>query len=160
MSRFPGALPVTPAPLAETFFALASLQGFNLARVKKGRVTINMWDLAGQPRFRSMWERYCRSVNAIIFVSDAADGASHGAAKAELFDLLSRPSLAGVPVLVLGNKSDLPGALPAEPLSVALGLTEAQRSWGGREMACLSTSCKSRVNIDIVVRWLTAHAPK
>lgn len=24
------------------------------------------WDLGGQPRFRSMWERYCRGVNAIV----------------------------------------------------------------------------------------------
>jgi ADP-ribosylation factor-like protein 8 len=26
----------------------------------------NSWDLGGQPRFRSMWERYCRGVNAIV----------------------------------------------------------------------------------------------
>ena len=25
------------------------------------------WDLGGQPRFRSMWERYCRGVNAIVY---------------------------------------------------------------------------------------------
>ena len=24
------------------------------------------WDLGGQPRFRPMWERYCRNVNAIV----------------------------------------------------------------------------------------------
>ena len=26
-----------------------------------------------QPRFRSMWERYCRGVNAIVYMVDAAD---------------------------------------------------------------------------------------
>lgn len=25
------------------------------------------WDLGGQPRFRPMWERYCRGVNAIVY---------------------------------------------------------------------------------------------
>lgn len=25
-----------------------------------------IWDIGGQPRFRSMWERYCRGVNAIV----------------------------------------------------------------------------------------------
>ena len=25
------------------------------------------WDLGGQPRFRTMWERYCRGVNAIVY---------------------------------------------------------------------------------------------
>jgi ADP-ribosylation factor-like protein 8 len=51
--------------------------GFNMKKVTKGHVTIkaysppsmtliNRWDLGGQPRFRSMWERYCRGVNAIL----------------------------------------------------------------------------------------------
>lgn len=26
-----------------------------------------------QPRFRSLWERYCRGVQAIVYVVDAAD---------------------------------------------------------------------------------------
>ena len=30
-------------------------------------------DIGGQPRFRSMWERYCRGVNAIVYMVDAAD---------------------------------------------------------------------------------------
>lgn len=29
-------------------------------------LTLPSWDLGGQPRFRSMWERYCRGVNAIV----------------------------------------------------------------------------------------------
>ena len=36
-------------------------------------VRFQLWDIGGQPRFRSMWERYCRGVNAIIFMVDAAD---------------------------------------------------------------------------------------
>ncbi|KAE9447091.1 hypothetical protein C3L33_21011, partial [Rhododendron williamsianum] len=42
--------------------------GFNMRKVTKGNVTIKMWDLGGQPRFRSMWERYCRAVSAIVYV--------------------------------------------------------------------------------------------
>ncbi|OMH83507.1 ADP-ribosylation factor-like protein 8B-A [Zancudomyces culisetae] len=40
--------------------------GFNMRKVTKGNVTIKLWDVGGQPRFRSMWERYCRGVNAIL----------------------------------------------------------------------------------------------
>ena len=40
--------------------------GFNMKKVSKGNVTIKLWDIGGQPRFRSMWERYCRGVNAIV----------------------------------------------------------------------------------------------
>lgn len=42
--------------------------GFNMRRITKGNVTIKVWDIGGQPRFRSMWERYCRGVNAIVYV--------------------------------------------------------------------------------------------
>ncbi|RWW36514.1 hypothetical protein BHE74_00058459, partial [Ensete ventricosum] len=41
--------------------------GFNMRKVTKGNVTIKLWDLGGQPRFRSMWERYCRGVSAIVY---------------------------------------------------------------------------------------------
>jgi len=47
--------------------------GFNMKKVTKGNVTIKLWDIGGQPRFRSMWERYCRGVNAIVYVVDSAD---------------------------------------------------------------------------------------
>lgn len=42
--------------------------GFNMRKVTKNNVTIKIWDIGGQPRFRSMWERYCRGVNAIVYV--------------------------------------------------------------------------------------------
>mmetsp|Transcript_1226 Transcript_1226/g.4349 ORF Transcript_1226/g.4349 Transcript_1226/m.4349 type:complete len:123 (-) Transcript_1226:484-852(-) len=67
--------------------------GFNMRKVQKGKVTIKLWDLGGQPRFRSMWERYCRGVNAIVFVVDAADHDNIEIAKAELHELLARPTL-------------------------------------------------------------------
>ncbi|CAI9111267.1 OLC1v1011446C1 [Oldenlandia corymbosa var. corymbosa] len=85
--------------------------GFNMRKVTKGNVTIKLWDLGGQPRFRSMWERYCRSVSAIVYVVDAADPENFSVSKSELHDLLSKPSLSGIPLLVLGNKIDKPEAL-------------------------------------------------
>lgn len=45
---------------------------------------------------------------------DSADSSKFEAAKTELKNLLDRPSLANIPVLVLGNKNDLPGALSVE----------------------------------------------
>ena len=44
-----------------------------MRKITKGNVTIKLWDIGGQPRFRSMWERYCRGVNAIVYMVDAAD---------------------------------------------------------------------------------------
>ncbi|CAO1615776.1 unnamed protein product [Sympodiomycopsis kandeliae] len=46
--------------------------GFNMRKLQTGNVQIKMWDIGGQPRFRSMWERYCRGVSAIVFVVDSS----------------------------------------------------------------------------------------
>mmetsp|Transcript_19383 Transcript_19383/g.31761 ORF Transcript_19383/g.31761 Transcript_19383/m.31761 type:complete len:186 (+) Transcript_19383:134-691(+) len=128
--------------------------GFNMRKVQKGKVTIKLWDLGGQPRFRSMWERYCRGVNAIIFVVDSVDKESFEQAKRELHELIGKAALTAIPLLVLGNKNDLPGAASTEELIEALGLKEIQ----GREVCCYSISAKNVVNIDITLDWLIKHA--
>jgi ADP-ribosylation factor-like protein 8 len=50
------------------------------------------------------------------FVLDAADHDKLDAARTELRNLLDKPQLASIPVLVLGNKNDLPGALTVEQI--------------------------------------------
>jgi len=52
----------------------------------------------------------------IRFVLDAADHDKLDAARTELRNLLDKPQLASIPVLVLGNKNDLPGALTVEQI--------------------------------------------
>ena len=128
--------------------------GFNMRKVNKGNVTIKMWDIGGQPRFRSMWERYCRGVNAMVYVVDAADPDKFETAKKELHDLCAKPPLAGIPLLVLGNKNDLPSAISQESLIERLDL----QSIRGREVCCYSISAKNQVNIDITLDWLIRHS--
>jgi len=128
--------------------------GFNMKKVTKGNVTIKLWDIGGQARFRSMWERYCRGVNAIVFVVDSADPDKFELAKKELHDLLGKPPLAGIPVLVLGNKNDLKEAISGPELIDQLDL----KSIVGREVCCYSISAKNQNNIDITLQWLTEHA--
>lgn len=125
--------------------------GFNMRRVTKGHVTIKIWDIGGQPRFRSMWVRYCRGVNAIIYMVDAADHEKVENSRAELQSLLEKPELAGIPVLVLGNKRDLPNALDEKELITRMNLS----SINDREICCFSISCKEKSNIDITLEWLT-----
>mmetsp|Transcript_11696 Transcript_11696/g.13235 ORF Transcript_11696/g.13235 Transcript_11696/m.13235 type:complete len:187 (+) Transcript_11696:51-611(+) len=128
--------------------------GFNMKKVTKGNVTIKLWDIGGQPRFRGMWERYCRGVNAIVYVVDAADVEKFPTAKKELHDLVTKPPLAGIPLLVLGNKNDLSEALGVEDLIDQLEL----KSITGREVSCYSISAKNQVNIDVTLDWLINHA--
>ncbi|POI22635.1 hypothetical protein CIB84_013618 [Bambusicola thoracicus] len=123
--------------------------GFNMRKITKGNVTIKLWDIGGQPRFRSMWERYCRGVSAIVYMVDAADQEKIEASKNELHNLLDKPQLQGIPVLVLGNKRDLPGALDEKELIEKMNLSAIQ----DREICCYSISCKEKDNIG-ECQWL------
>lgn len=128
--------------------------GFNMKRVQRGHVTLKCWDLGGQPRFRPMWERYCRGVNAIVFIVDIADQDLLPMAKEELHSLMSQPSLEGIPLLVLGNKSDLHIKLSVDELIDALDL----KSIGHREVSCYGISAKEETNLDAVIQWLMKWA--
>lgn len=121
---------------------------------RRAQVTIKLWDLGGQPRFRSMWERYCRGVHAIVYVVDAADADNIPVARNELHDLISKPALIGIPLLVLGNKNDLPSALTADELIDKLHLKEIS----GREVCCYSISAKNHINIDMTIEWLIKYS--
>ncbi|KAI8536495.1 hypothetical protein RHMOL_Rhmol10G0261300 [Rhododendron molle] len=128
--------------------------GFNMRKVTKGNVTIKLWDLGGQRRFRGMWERYCRGVSTIVYVVDAADRDSIPISRSELHDLLTKPTLSGIPVLVLGNKIDKSEAISKQALMDQLGL----ESISEREVCCYMISCKDSVNIDAVIDWLIKHS--
>jgi len=128
--------------------------GFNMKKVQKGHVTLKCWDLGGQPRFRSMWERYCRGVSAIVFIVDSADQPSFPVAKDELHALVQKPILDGIPLLVLGNKSDLSDSIGVDELIEELDL----KGITTREVACYAISAKEETNLDVVLQWLIARA--
>src|SRR4051812_36783337 len=112
------------------------------------------WDLGGQPRFRRMWPRYCRDVNAIVFVADIADPAHLPQAKEELHSLMSEGALEGIPLLVLGNKSDLEDKLTVDELIERLDLSRIAH----REVCCYGISAKEETNLDAVLQWLMKWA--
>jgi len=60
-------------------------------------------------------------------------------------DLIQKPALAGIPLLVLGNKNDIEGAANVEELITKLQLKDIQ----GREVCCYSVSAKNQVSIGI-----------
>ncbi|KAI5286778.1 hypothetical protein KEM54_006516 [Ascosphaera aggregata] len=104
--------------------------GFNVKRIQKGHVTIK-------------W-----------FVVDAADQPSVSTAAQELHALMSNSSLQKIPLLVLGNKSDLPNKLTVDELIDQFGL----KSIRDREISCYGVSAKYETNLDAVVQWLVARS--
>lgn len=113
--------------------------GFNCEKVKgtTGRakgVSFLVWDVGGQEKLRPLWRSYTRCTDGIVFVLDSVDVERLEEAKMELARTAKAPDNAGVPVLVLANKQDLPGAREPRELEKLLGLHElagapAATSW-------------------------------
>lgn len=87
---------------------------------------------------------------------DSADAQALPVARDELHSLLHKSELEGIPLLVLGNKSDLPGKLSVDELIEAMDL----KSISHREVSCYGISAKEETNLDAVLQWLIARAKK
>lgn len=103
--------------------------GFNCEKVKgmlgkaKG-VNFLVWDVGGQEKLRPLWKSYTRCTDGIIFVLDSVDVERMEEAKMELIRTAKAPENTAVPILVLANKQDLPGAREPRELEKLLGLLE------------------------------------
>jgi ADP-ribosylation factor-like protein 8 len=62
----------------------------------------------------------------------------------------------GIPLLVLGNKSDLRGHLTVDELIESLDLKRVTH----REVSCYGISAKEETNLDAVLQWLIARSTK
>lgn len=87
---------------------------------------------------------------------DAADRAALPVATEELHDLMKKPTLDAIPLLVLGNKSDLPDKLSVDEIIESMDLKSITR----REVSCYGISAKEETNLDAVLHWLIARASR
>jgi ADP-ribosylation factor related protein 1 len=85
--------------------------GMNLAKIKYGGSQVIFWDLGGQLKMRSMWERYYSEAHAVIFVIDSADVSRFEEAKLAHDAVCRHEGLTHVPVVIFANKQDLPSSL-------------------------------------------------
>ena len=125
--------------------------GVNIRSVKKGKVTLRIWDLGGQRRYRESWEKYCGSSDCIVFVIDATDKDNLDVAKTQLEQILSWESVEGIPLLVLANKNDLPDCYTENEMIDLLNL----KSIRDRKVGCYSISAKNLNNLDVALKWMS-----
>ncbi len=50
---------------------------YNIVDFIVGKVSMKLWDLGGQTRFRESWEKFCRDSDVIIFVVDSYDQSTY-----------------------------------------------------------------------------------
>jgi ADP-ribosylation factor related protein 1 len=82
--------------------------GMNLAKIVYGGAQVVIWDLGGQLKMRSIWEKYYEEANAVIFIVDSADVGRLEEAKLAYDAACDNDSLNETPVIIIANKQDLP----------------------------------------------------
>uniref|UniRef100_A0A667YDX2 ADP-ribosylation factor-like protein 14 n=1 Tax=Myripristis murdjan TaxID=586833 RepID=A0A667YDX2_9TELE len=107
--------------------------GFNveMLETQQSGPGLTVWDVGGQRKMRPHWRHHYADTAGLVFVVDSWDLRRLDEARKELHQVLRYQSLRGVPLVVLANKQDLPGALSPAELSLRLDLSRVcgDRSW-------------------------------
>ncbi|KAM9741452.1 ADP-ribosylation factor-like protein 9 isoform 2-T2 [Menidia menidia] len=94
--------------------------GFNAVSVNRDNLDVEFLEIGGGAGLRPYWQKYMSRALLLVFVVDSSDPKLFPVAKQHLMELLSnRPRL---PLMVLANKQDLPGACSITELHGALEL--------------------------------------
>jgi len=128
----------------DDYVATVPTIGFNCERVKgtvgnSRGVTFVIWDVGGQDHVRPLWRAYTRSADGIIFVVDSADVERLEEARVELLKTARTPEAAGIPILLIANKQDLPTARSPSDIERRLGVSEL--TVGGSRLCIVAPSC-------------------
>ncbi|PNF26296.1 hypothetical protein B7P43_G02658 [Cryptotermes secundus] len=95
-------------------------EGFNVTCLHSGNISLNIWEIGGSESVRKYWSNFLQDTDLLVFVVDASDLHSLPLAVKEVKTLLGDDRLTGVPILVLANKQDRPGAMSPEEVADAL----------------------------------------
>jgi len=104
--------------------------GFNVETLKYKKLNMQVWDVGGQEKIRSLWRHYYQNTDALIYVVDSSDHDRMDEAREELQRILADDAMRDVAILVYANKQDLPKALGVKEVARALRLdSERRRHW-------------------------------
>ncbi|XP_026136074.1 ADP-ribosylation factor-like protein 9 [Carassius auratus] len=95
-------------------------QGFNAISINKEELQIEFLEIGGMENLRDYWRMYLCKARVLVFVVDSSDLERFPLAKRLLHQLLSADPC--LPLVLLANKQDVPGARGITDLYEALDL--------------------------------------
>ena len=96
--------------------------GQNIETFMYDDIKLKVYDLGGSGTFRNVWENFFAEIWGFVYVVDAADSERFEESKNTLNNMISHHMMSGKPYIVVANKQDLNGAVPAAKLRKILGL--------------------------------------
>jgi signal recognition particle receptor subunit beta len=104
--------------------------GLNIEEVKFGSMDIMAYGVGGRSNMRPLFRHYYSTTNGLVYILDIStrDSWYIESQKDELQRLLSEQDLIGMPLLILGNKVDLPSAMSQEELEELVNLKSIRRT--------------------------------
>ncbi|XP_010164713.1 ADP-ribosylation factor-like protein 14 [Antrostomus carolinensis] len=115
----------------EVFLTIPTI-GFNVDMIETGKdLTLTFWDVGGQQKMRQVWCNFLENTDGLLYVVDSADKRRLEESKKEFEVVLKNEFIKNVPVVVLANKQDLPGALNAEEITRRFNVKKycSDRNW-------------------------------
>lgn len=106
--------------------------GFNVDMIEaRKNFTLTFWDVGGQKKMRELWSNFLDDTDGLLYVVDSSDKRRLEESRREFELILKNESIKNVPVVVLANKQDLPGALNAEEITRRFKMKKycSDRNW-------------------------------
>lgn len=130
-----------------------------------GGMRFTTFDLGGHAQARRVWKDYFPAVDGIVFLIDAFERERFAESKAELHSLISDEQIASAPILILGNKIDIPGAASEDEIRHFFGLhslttgkgTVARTELSTRPLELFMCSVLKRQGYGEGFRWLAQY---
>lgn len=91
----------------------------DIATIKIGNLHFHLWDFAGQEQFSFLWNNFIQGSDAVLLISDST---LENCEKSKFFIDLIGKEAEHAHTAVIGNKQDLPDALPIADIERILGL--------------------------------------
>ncbi|CAD6587310.1 MAG: ADP-ribosylation factor protein 3 [Alectoria sarmentosa] len=148
--------------------------GQNVATISLDDMYLKIWDVGGQHALRSMWTSYYSVCHAIVFVVDGCDIGDDSdiqnlsgegqvgrleECRRTLESVLSHPSTASIPLLVLANKQDREDCV--ETVRIKEGLVrrvfEGERGGVVRDSRVLPISALKGEGVREAVEWVRSR---
>jgi small GTP-binding protein len=139
----------TPSTIGASFMSkIVTVPGDQASDIK-----MNIWDTAGQEKYRSLAALYYRGAVCAIVVYDITNRTSFEEARAYWIDELKRECGSKLVLVVVGNKSDR--SVSERTVETEEGLEFAE----SHQAAFFETSAEKDINITDLFTYLASHLP-